>query len=484
MRLARPELINSTWLGAGLVVLTFCAVLILSSEDQQRWLMGVTAISISALHLFLATAMRPAETVPAQMISAMAILAGTVWIVSGTAMGANLPAKRDGSVLIVLGGLLLALVAIRREPRIWLTCLALSSAVVVTGLIVAPEHFSGSGPMWSVSALTATTALVLISYPFSALVAQQLSPGRSRGDKSPAIWLWSFAGLGMLGLALSLVGPGRSTFDWWLPVISGGMLAIFADQHSREVLPVPKFALPRTMTAGSLVAMFTVSVLSAGISLWLLRDMPSNAAHGVVTVAVLSLIASGAAFVMYGALHPKLSGSLASMATALLRQSRTDALTGLPNRRALDERLEAEIQRAARFNHPLTIGLLDIDDFKSVNDTWGHQAGDAVLKAVAIRMQQELRTIDVVGRFGGEEFLMILPETDIEGAWIASDRLLRGLREMAPVGETELRTTASVGLAAFPMNGRNAIDLLAAADGALYAAKRSGKNQVSATSRA
>ncbi len=482
MHITRPASINSTWLAAGLVVLSFCAAFISSTSEQQRWLTGAAAISISVLHLLLATFMRPSRVDPVQLIGAMSLLGGIVWSVSGAAMGANLPARRDGAILIVLGCVSAAFPSIQQEPRLWLTCLATSEAAVITGLIIQPNLFSSSGPVWSVSALTGTAALALIAVPFSYLVANQLSNGRARRDTPWAVWLWSIAGVGLLGLALSLVAPDSTSTEWWLPVIAGSMLAIFAMQQATDSTSLPQFDVPRSMSAASLIAIFATSILAAGIVFWLVRETPSRAAHGVVMVAAVSLAVAATALVVYSALHQRIFSALAGTASALLRQSRTDGLTGLPNRRALDERLDAEIQRAARFNHPLTIGMLDIDNFKSVNDTWGHPAGDAVLIAVAARMQQELRTIDVVGRFGGEEFLMILPETDIEGAWIAADRVLRGIRAMTPLSEIEHRTiTASVGLAGFPLNGRNAADLIAAADEALYAAKRAGKNQISAT---
>ena len=163
---------------------------------------------------------------------------------------------------------------------------------------------------------------------------------------------------------------------------------------------------------------------------------------------------------------------------ALGRLSQTDPLTGLANRRAIEARLAVEIQRAARFNHSLTIGLIDIDDFKLVNDQFGHTAGDSVLRRVAALLERELRAIDVVGRYGGEEFLMILPETDLAGAAVASERALSAIREgFAGYGYGH-PMTVSIGLASFAEHGRSAPELLEAADAVLYQAKREGKNRV------
>jgi diguanylate cyclase (GGDEF)-like protein len=169
---------------------------------------------------------------------------------------------------------------------------------------------------------------------------------------------------------------------------------------------------------------------------------------------------------------------------AALRLSETDPLTGVPNRRALERRLDEEILRAARFSHPLAIGLADIDDFKTVNDRFGHGTGDAVLTSVAHELQRVLRAIDVVGRYGGEEFLFLLPETDAAGALVASQRLLDTLRDCdldgLPPGH---RVSISIGLSEFPAHGRTGSDLIAAADEALYMAKAAGKNRARTAAR-
>jgi diguanylate cyclase (GGDEF)-like protein len=164
---------------------------------------------------------------------------------------------------------------------------------------------------------------------------------------------------------------------------------------------------------------------------------------------------------------------------AVERQAVTDALTGLANRRRFSRALEAELERTRRYGGLATLVLLDIDDFKRVNDTHGHPTGDRVLREVGRALRDVSREIDVAARFGGEEFALLLPGTDRDGAFVAAERArkqIEALRLTLPDGGV-LRVTASFGTATQPSAGRDAASLLAAADGALYDAKRTGKNR-------
>ena len=161
------------------------------------------------------------------------------------------------------------------------------------------------------------------------------------------------------------------------------------------------------------------------------------------------------------------------------RQANTDGLTELPNRRHFEEALEAEISRAERFEGGLALILADLDDFKQVNDRYGHQAGDDVLQTFADILRATVREIDLPARYGGEEFAVLLPQTELEGAHQLAERLRRALaaRPMATHPGGLVAVTASFGVAAFPEAPTPAA-LFAAADEALYRAKRAGKNCV------
>jgi two-component system cell cycle response regulator len=159
----------------------------------------------------------------------------------------------------------------------------------------------------------------------------------------------------------------------------------------------------------------------------------------------------------------------------------TDPLTDVLNRRALDERLAVELERARRYTSEVTLLMVDIDHFKRVNDTHGHLVGDDVLMEVAALLTQTVRTTDIVARYGGEEFAIILPETGEEGAIRFAERIRERMEGNAfRVDDTlTLRVTASIGVATYPAPKVDTVeDLIARADQALYRAKAEGRNRV------
>jgi diguanylate cyclase (GGDEF)-like protein len=161
------------------------------------------------------------------------------------------------------------------------------------------------------------------------------------------------------------------------------------------------------------------------------------------------------------------------------RESVTDDLTGLSNRRALDDVLAGEVERARRFGNDLGIVLIDLDDFKNVNDTYGHLQGDAVLREVARVLRSSSREIDEAARYGGEELAVVLPGTDLEGAYNRAERIreeIAALRIPRLDGLGTLSITASCGVAAMRAGQADGRTLVEAADNALYQAKHSGKN--------
>ncbi|MDG4556355.1 MAG: diguanylate cyclase [Candidatus Contendobacter sp.] len=164
----------------------------------------------------------------------------------------------------------------------------------------------------------------------------------------------------------------------------------------------------------------------------------------------------------------------------LERLSQVDSLTGAMTRRAFDRRLVEEIERARRFGHPLTLLVADLDHFKHVNDTRGHHAGDVALRGFVAVCQQEFRKLDLVGRLGGEEFALLLPDTGIDPAMVAAERLREAVarRSIDPgVPGQEFHITVSIGVAQLRASD-NAETLPQRADQALYAAKAAGRNTV------
>ncbi len=198
--------------------------------------------------------------------------------------------------------------------------------------------------------------------------------------------------------------------------------------------------------------------------------MENNLAAGAFTpdrLEILGIIAAQAAISLENA-------KLFDLAT-------TDGLTKLFVHRYFHILLDQEIQRSRRYGRTFSLVMIDIDNFKEFNDTYGHQVGDEVLRHVARAIRQNTRAVDISARYGGEEFAVILPETDLEAGLAAAEKLRRSIEEMEirhSSGSSKL--TVSIGLAAFPHHAGDKDGLIRSADGALYGSKRSGKNRVSA----
>jgi len=166
--------------------------------------------------------------------------------------------------------------------------------------------------------------------------------------------------------------------------------------------------------------------------------------------------------------------SNASLHQMISRQAYSDTLTGLPNRRALDERLEEEVQAARRSNYSFAVIMMDLDGFKDVNDTYGHATGDEVLQMVFGQMARGVRNTDFLARYGGDELTLILSQSDMSSAQIVAEKIVEGMKNIKFkfADGKRLKLGISGGIAIFPVNARNGPDLLRAADAALYRAKR------------
>jgi two-component system cell cycle response regulator len=161
--------------------------------------------------------------------------------------------------------------------------------------------------------------------------------------------------------------------------------------------------------------------------------------------------------------------------------AQTDPLTEVLNRRALTDRLSAEMERGRRYESTVSLLLIDLDHFKRINDTHGHLVGDDVLMEIAVLLQRAVRSVDVVARYGGEEFVIVLPETGIVGATAFAERMreLIESHEFNKARGQQVNLTTSIGVAIFPAPGVETVeDFFAAADQALYRAKAEGRNRV------
>ena len=175
----------------------------------------------------------------------------------------------------------------------------------------------------------------------------------------------------------------------------------------------------------------------------------------------------------------KLEAELRKLNERLTVMARTDSMTGLLNHTAILKELDSELKRASRKSTPTSVLLFDLDHFKRVNDTWGHQAGDQVLKRFALLIDEESRSYDKTGRYGGEEFLLVLPETGPQECATIAERIRAHVERMDLTEvEDELRLTASVGGSTCDGTDIDVTRLIALADNGLYRAKEEGRNRV------
>jgi diguanylate cyclase (GGDEF)-like protein len=166
--------------------------------------------------------------------------------------------------------------------------------------------------------------------------------------------------------------------------------------------------------------------------------------------------------------------SNASLHQVVSRQAYSDTLTGLPNRRALDERLEEEVLAARKNNYSFAVIMMDLDSFKDVNDTYGHPVGDDVLRLVFNQMARGVRNTDFLARYGGDELTLILSQADLSSAQIVAEKITDGMKKLKfkLPDSRKLKLGISGGIAIYPVNARSGPDLLRSADAALYKAKK------------
>jgi two-component system cell cycle response regulator len=245
----------------------------------------------------------------------------------------------------------------------------------------------------------------------------------------------------------------------------------------------------RPLAAMDRVQIFDGGTVVRGLSA--LKIFPLKAGHTVVgTLVCGSRDAAG----LPESAQKELSMLALQAAEALVRTrlyeqaerlATTDGLTGVLNRRTFNAELHGRLREAQRYNRPLSLLLLDVDHFKKVNDTYGHPAGDVVLRGIAALAQKQARETDVVARYGGEEMAVILPETDAQGAHTIAERIRKAAAAASHATEQGgVQVTLSIGLATWPGPGDSAEELVEAADKALYRAKQGGRNRVAAANPA
>lgn len=399
------------------------------------------------------------DTLPSlRPVNRRAIEAALVAFAVGLAFFVDLAGREsDGLALVVWSSLVIGLLTgmsgkLHRYISVLLAVVVLAFMQPIVATMV--ESREPSALTQVLSSLVATLALS------RAIREIELGGRIFSANILPASVLWALAATS------ALIAANADAYEWTalaLLAISGAMCITLVplDRETVDEGVVSAGASHVVWTAGLVLgAMLLIAGMVAGPPVgWQFV--------GIASVGVLALLEIG-------------RESSATLATVLVSfqavagESLVDGLTGLANRRALDVRLGEEIARAVRFAHPLSLLMIDIDDFKRVNDQYGHAIGDEVLRVTAGTIAASVRSIDVAARYGGEEFAVILPETAIVGASVVAERIRAANQSTG----TQFGTTVSIGVAELEPGDLTGSNVLAAADAALYRAKRQGKDRV------
>ena len=278
--------------------------------------------------------------------------------------------------------------------------------------------------------------------------------------------LWGF-------LALVVIATSNLAYDVFIVFVLGGMTAGALLLDTSYLPAFFAFVLP--------------AVVPTSVAFLMRGDLMSVAMGLMITVFALVLMAVGYRINRWIRETMRLTAQLQWTTAKLARRearlqiiANHDQLTGLYNRYYLFDTLEREIHRASRNHLPLSLAMLDIDNFKSYNDDFGHHAGDEVLRALGALVTGSVRATDIVCRFGGEEFLLVFPDTDGLAALTRLQNACRDIKQMryASQGQELPHVTVCVGLAQYPRHGQTADELICAADRALYLAKKNGRDRI------
>jgi diguanylate cyclase (GGDEF)-like protein len=397
--------------------------------------------------------------------------------------------------------------------------LAVDLLAVLAGLVVALR-----GPTPSARDLV-NAGVLLLAATAHMLISRRIEESRSDHSTGPHVTttvVWMFPGavllvpvltfallvwIRVLWYPISRRPLYRHTFSSAEVVLSvfAALLVLRSGNIDQNTLMSGASATQVLILLGAAVAYFITQALIVGIVIVLSTPKPSwSAVVGspsdnafaalALCMAVVVTLATVQSWLALLVLVPVVCAAdwAARQVEELRGDSRTDHTTALLNSRGWHEQAARELARVRRQGGPLTVAVLDLDHFKSVNDTWGHPAGDVVLRRVAAVLNERTRQGDVVGRIGGEEFALLLPDTDAAQALVVAERIRTGIAEMT-VAATDKRgqpvkiegRTTSVGIATSGSNGQVELTaLLHAADAALYEAKVGGRNQVKVSRRA
>jgi len=247
-----------------------------------------------------------------------------------------------------------------------------------------------------------------------------------------------------------------------------------------DVQPQDGHAVPEAGNFALAAVAFGCSACIAALASEALFGQDQGEWRLVLSLAALGAVAGFARLAVSAREQRREASNLRERQVELEQQAMTDSMTELPNHRALLSRLSEEVERAKRFKQPLSLCFVDVDAFKQINDTLGHQMGDEVLREIGSILRANARQIDIVARYGGEEFVILLPGTWTDDAFLFAERLREAIAitVIRPHENVDIRLSVSIGVAGLPEHASDRESLLKLADDAVYVAKRSGRNQV------
>jgi diguanylate cyclase (GGDEF)-like protein len=366
---------------------------------------------------------------------------------------------------------------------------ALAAAALVLVWITLAAQLPGVDQDSTTDWTLATVALVapLAATGANALSALGVMAFRREAGLLAGGWLLLTVTAGGIAVAFLRSTPSMAWTGWLVPPAMACLaFAALEAMKAPEMVSAPIADHPPSQVPWPLrergIASVAVPYLVFGAAVALAAVERTTAALTPMYVAIGLGIATliVARQVLGARIEEQLADALERAQADLQRQATIDPVTELPNRRALMERLGQEVERALRYTDPLSVCFVDIDRFKNINDSHGHQAGDLVLREVGSLLRRSARAVDFVGRYGGEEFVIVLPETWSDDAMVMAERtrrLIHGHRFTLPDGGA-IRLSISVGVAGLPEHASDLPTLLERADRALYAAKAGGRNRV------
>jgi diguanylate cyclase (GGDEF)-like protein len=238
------------------------------------------------------------------------------------------------------------------------------------------------------------------------------------------------------------------------------------------------FVFPMIVAGAALVVSARVTVaLAAAASLGYLAALLLGSPTGLSPAGLATVGINLTALILLAYVAMVIAREQRRARDAAIRLSTVDPLTSLFNRTFFFAAVEREIARSTRSGRGFCLLMMDLDELKTINDVQGHFVGDRVLNAVGDVIRDGVRRIDIAARYGGDEFVVLLPETESSGAYVVAEKIRMGVAELDVPG-TDMKTSLSVGVVSYPDDGRTSDELMISADQAMYASKRSGKNRV------